>query len=83
MMESDAKLILFNKDTNENFEYDLKGVGEEPLAEEEIYVECRIREPKIVPIKFKNLEDATREYTVTFDLPNASGANKLTLIQGQ
>lgn len=80
--ESDAKLVLLNKDTNEHFEYDIKGVGEEPLAEEEIIVECKVREAKKVPIKFRLPEGAMRDFEITFDLPNASGPEKFSVPYG-
>ena len=54
MLKSEAKLTLFNRDTNEQFEYDLKGIGEEPLAEEELYIDCKVREVKTVKLKVKN-----------------------------
>ena len=38
--EVTGKLILNNATTNEIYEYDLKGIGEEPLAEDHIILNC-------------------------------------------
>lgn len=35
-----GKLTLNNNTTNEVYEYDLKGIGEEPLAEDHIVLIC-------------------------------------------
>lgn len=35
-----GKLTLNNNTTNEVYEYDLKGIGEEPLAEDHIILNC-------------------------------------------
>jgi len=43
-IESEMKLTLHNPVTNDTFEYDLKGNGEEPLAEDHLLVDCRVRE---------------------------------------
>jgi len=36
-----GKLTLNNNTTNEVYEYDLKGIGEEPLAEDHIVLTCQ------------------------------------------
>ena len=62
MNESLAKLVLFNRDTNEHFEYELRGIGEEPLAEKEFIVECKLKEEKILVIDIEAMRK-TRQST--------------------
>lgn len=40
LQEAEGKLVLNNPATNDVFEYDLKGYGEEPVAEEHIILNC-------------------------------------------
>ena len=37
-------LTLKNESTKEEYEYELKGIGEEPLAEDHIVLNCKARE---------------------------------------
>lgn len=71
--EYQAKLTLNNKSTNECFEYEIKGVGEEPLAEKEILVECKVKEESVVYIELENPKKQVTSYQVEIDLPFASG----------
>ena len=41
--EASAKLVITNPLTNDVFEYDLKGIGEEPLSEAHITLQCKAR----------------------------------------
>ncbi len=41
--QAEAKLTLYNPLTNDLFEYELKGVGEEPLSEGHITLSCLAR----------------------------------------
>ena len=68
-----AKLTLNNVATHEHFEYDLRGVGEEPLAEKEYIVDCKLQEEKVVFIEFDNSTRFCPQYQVEVDLPYASG----------
>lgn len=52
--ELDAKLVLNNVTTNEVYEYDLKGIGEEPLAEDHIVLNCKAREKTTHFFEIKN-----------------------------
>jgi hypothetical protein len=52
--EIDAKLVLNNITTNEVYEYDLKGIGEEPLAEDHIVLTCKARETTNHQFDIKN-----------------------------
>ena len=38
--QAEAKLVLMNPSTNDVFEYELRGFGEEPVAEEHIILNC-------------------------------------------
>ena len=78
-----AKLTLFNKETNEHFEYDLRGVGEEPLAEKEYVVECKLKEEKTIFIELENVKRASLQYSVEIDLPYATGAATLEVSPGK
>lgn len=37
---AEAKLLLNNQLTNDTYEFDLKGIGEEPLAEDHLVINC-------------------------------------------
>lgn len=42
--------MLNNLTTNETVEYELLGIGEEPLSENHINIKCRLNEMKVVTI---------------------------------
>jgi hypothetical protein len=44
VMQHTAILTLKNESTKEEYEYELKGYGEEPLAEDHIILNCAARE---------------------------------------
>lgn len=70
----EGKLVLLNTNTSEKYSYDLVGVGEEPLAEDHIIIECKARTTveKVLSIEnYEKSEDA--RFTVESDLPNVSG----------
>eukprot|EP00825_Cyclidium_porcatum_P017017 TRINITY_DN1987_c0_g1_i2.p1 TRINITY_DN1987_c0_g1~~TRINITY_DN1987_c0_g1_i2.p1 ORF type:complete len:400 (-),score=64.28 TRINITY_DN1987_c0_g1_i2:21-1220(-) len=74
-----AKLELTNPLTNDKFEYELKGFGEEPMAEDHIVIDCNARETTTYSIKVQNPYDTPLKYTVQTDLINATGAKKFTV----
>ncbi len=47
LCEAEAKLQLTNPITNDVFEYEIKGVSEEPLAEDHIIINCSARKTAI------------------------------------
>ncbi len=47
-------LTLKNESTKEEYEYELKGVGEEPLAEDHIVLNCKARETTKHIFEIKN-----------------------------
>ena len=61
-------LTLNNRQTGEIYEYELKGFGEEPLAEEHIVLNCKARETTRHFFDIKNPSDKVANYTVWTDL---------------
>lgn len=72
--EIDEKLVLNNATTNEIYEYDLKGIGEEPLAEDHIILNCQARQTTVHNFEIKNTSDKLQTYRVETDLNNVTGA---------
>lgn len=72
-------LTLHNKTTGEVYEYELKGFGEEPLAEDHIVLNCKARETKIHTFEIKNPSDKPISYSVTTDLQNAVGKQEFVV----
>jgi hypothetical protein len=82
--ESQASMNVFYKETNEEFEYDLRGKGEEPLAEKEYIIECKLKEEKIVEIELDTVKKTGASYQVEIDLPHyASGPPTLEVPYGK
>jgi hypothetical protein len=69
-------LTLKNESTKEEYEYELKGIGEEPLAEDHIVLSCKARETTHRQFEIKNATDKTQTYTVWTDLQNAVGTKE-------
>jgi len=69
-------LVLNNKTTGEIYEYELKGIGEEPLAEDHIVLHCEAKKPTQHVFPIYNNQDKVVEYTVMTDLLNAVGKQK-------
>jgi hypothetical protein len=59
---------LRNESTKEEYEYDLKGIGEEPLAEDHIVLNCKARDKYVHTFEIKNTSDKTVTYTTWTDL---------------
>ena len=78
--QAEAKLVLQNNLTNDNFEYDLRGIGEEPLAEDHLVINCRARETTVreITITNPNFEKGVT-YNVETDLIGASGPSQLVI----
>ncbi len=51
---AESRLELSNPITNDKFEYELKGFGEEPVAEDHIVINCKARESKVHEVELKN-----------------------------
>jgi hypothetical protein len=74
--ELEAKLVLNNATTNEIYEYDLKGIGEEPLAEDHIVLTCKAREMTTHNFDIKNTtSEKPQVYRVETDLNNVTGTD--------
>ena len=72
-------LTLNNKITGEIYEYELKGFGEEPLAEDHIVLTCKARETTSHVFEIPNPSDRQITYTVVTDLQNAVGKKEFTI----
>lgn len=73
VMQHSALLTLRNDSTKEEYEYELKGYGEEPLAEDHRVLNCAARETKTTYFDIKNTTEKQLTYTVWTDLQNAVG----------
>ena len=74
-----GKLTLNNNTTNEVYEYDLKGIGEEPLAEDHIVLNCQARQTTVHGFEIKNLFEKAVQYWVETDLNNVTGAEQFVV----
>jgi hypothetical protein len=72
-------LTLRNESTREEYEYELKGIGEEPLAEDHIILNCNARATYKHPFTIKNPLDKEVSYTVWTDLQNAVGKKEFVI----
>lgn len=78
--EIDAKLTLFNPLTQDQFEYDIKGIGEEPLAIEHLVINCEARKPAKKEIVLRNTSlDKQLIYRVETDISCASGPTSIKI----
>lgn len=66
--EITGTLTLKNESTKEEYEYELKGIGEEPLAEDHIVLNCKARDTCTNVFEIKNTGDKPLTYTVWTDL---------------
>lgn len=71
-----GQLMLKNEATKEEYEYELKGIGEEPLAEDHIVLNCQARETTKYIFDVRNFSDKASNITVWTDLQNAVGAKE-------
>lgn len=72
--------MLTNPITNDVFDYELHGVGEEPLAEDHIIINCRARTTTKHDISLTNpYADKPITYAVETDLVGASGPPTITI----
>ena len=75
--EVTARLELTNGKTSEKSGYNLIGIGQEPLAEDSVRIECQARTTVEKRLVVRNFSNADVVYTVESDLPNISGASTL------
>lgn len=82
--KAEAKLSFFNPLTNDSFEYELRGFGEEPVAEDHIVITCKAKQPTAKEIEIKNpYTDREVTYKVDTDLINATGPSQLVIKPGK
>mmetsp|Transcript_44467 Transcript_44467/g.58996 ORF Transcript_44467/g.58996 Transcript_44467/m.58996 type:complete len:109 (-) Transcript_44467:2159-2485(-) len=62
VMQHTALLTLRNDSTKEEYEYELKGYGEEPLAEDHRVLNCAARETQTTYFDIKNNSDKQLTY---------------------
>jgi hypothetical protein len=74
-----GKLVLDVAATGEVYEFNLRGIGEEPRAEEHIILDCRVKETSTHLIPVVNNSEVPITYRVESDLINASGDPEITV----
>lgn len=72
-----ASLELSNIRNSDSYTYQLVGVGEEPLAEDIIQIECQARATVEHTLKVKNYDLNDAEYTIESDIPHIHGDSKI------
>jgi hypothetical protein len=70
-----GELSLHNSSTGDKYTFALRGVGEEPLAEQHVVIECVARQPLVHCFDVFNCQAAgdACELTVDSDLLHVSG----------
>mmetsp|Transcript_28943 Transcript_28943/g.66987 ORF Transcript_28943/g.66987 Transcript_28943/m.66987 type:complete len:2816 (+) Transcript_28943:96-8543(+) len=81
--EVDGELSMLNTVTNDRYVYTLKGIGEDPVAEDHLVIPCRARWRNQQSIRVPNITGNDVEYSVESDLPGISGAPTLHVPQGR
>ncbi|CAE8643317.1 unnamed protein product, partial [Polarella glacialis] len=72
-----AQLVLHNAGTSEQYEYDLHGIAEEPLAEEHVVIKCEAREKTSHMFTVRNYAAVPATFEVESDLVHISGPSSL------
>ena len=75
MCEREGELTLTNQNTGDKYHFSLHGVGEEPLAESHVVLECAARQPRPLIFNVFNVSASGEacELTVDSDLMHISG----------
>ena len=76
-----TKINLSNPISNETFEYEIQGVGEDPLAENHIKLKLAVDEEKKVPILIRNYSDKPATFTAKLEMHGCKGPEKITINQ--
>ena len=76
-------LVLFNSRTGERSEFEFTGTADEPLAEEQVSLECVARESVSHTFKLRNKRTVDMVYSIESDLPNVSGASSIKVKANQ
>lgn len=71
----EGELTLTNSAVGDKYVYNLKGVGEEPLAEGHVVLDCTARKPKVLAFKVVNVSASgtSCEMKIDSDLLHVSG----------
>lgn len=80
--EEIGSLVLSNSQTGERFEYELTGIGEEPLAENHIVVSCQARDKVEQTFTVTNTKLQAVMFSVESDLPHVSGESSIEVPAG-
>jgi hypothetical protein len=80
--ELTAKLVLNNSATGEKYDYELQGVGEEPLAEDNVVIKCQARDKIAQELTVRNNKKKSMIFSVESDLPHVSGASSIEVPAG-
>jgi hypothetical protein len=81
--QAEAKLVMNNPLTLDNFEYQIIGNGEEPLAEEHIEIKCEAKQIVKKEIFIRNpYSEKPVTLKVETDLLNCESVKKLTIPSG-
>ena len=70
-------LKIQNPVTREEFHYALKGVADEPLAENHFSIKCNVGEEKKVPILIENSEPTHKDYSVSIEAYGIAGPDRI------
>ena len=84
ILKAEAKLTMINNFTNDVFEYEITGIGEEPLAKDHIILNCVARKSTKKEFTVENpYKDKSVTYRVETDLVNAEGLSTFTIPAGK
>lgn len=72
-------MTIYNPITNDVFEYELQGIGEDPLSEGHINLHCFARKQTSHTFMINNYTEKPVTYEVSTDLYNASGDSTLII----
>ena len=79
--EVTGECILTNQSTGDKYVFTLKGIGEEPLAEGNVVIECAARKPKQVPFTVYNVIGSGEPCTLKIetDLLHVQGPSSVSV----
>eukprot|EP00941_MAST-03F_sp_MAST-3F-sp1_P000816 g816.t1 len=75
--KEDANLTLFNQPTGDTFSFRLNGIGEEPLAEDHVTIDCKARDTLTRTFQVRNRTNETVKFHVESDLAHVSGPSEI------
>jgi hypothetical protein len=78
----EGNLAMQNTTTGDKYNYGLKGIAEDPVAEDTVVINCKSRLRHRQTIKVPNISQGACNYSVECDLFGVSGANSLQVPSG-